>query len=215
MVMELLAGVDLAQLLKEHGTLSPPEAVDCVLQVCEALAEAHAIGIVHRDIKPENLLLAPDGTLRITDFGLALALRGEGRFGGATSQSGTPQFASPEQLLGERVDQRSDFYSLAAVAYFVLLGETPFPGGTPEQILARQTSDRIPSLRAKRPDVPEELENVLRRALRNEVEARYPSAAEFRQALQRAMGRKVRERSGEWARAAARWWRGGRPPASS
>jgi len=178
-------------------------------QALLALAHAHGAGLVHRDIKPENLLLAPDGTLRITDFGLALALRGEGKFGGATSQSGTPQFASPEQLLGERVDQRSDFYSLAAVAYFILMGETPFPGGTPEQILARQTADRFPDLRAKRPDVPEALEQVLQRALRNEVEARYPSAAEFLQALQRAMGRKVRERSGEWARAAARWWRGG------
>ena len=101
------------------------------------------------------------------------------------------------------MDQRSDFYSLAAVAYFVLLGETPFPGGTPEQVLARQTADRFPALHAARPDVPPALESVLQRALRNEVEARYPSAAEFLQALQRAMGRKVRERSGEWARAAA------------
>ena len=86
-----------------------------------ALAHAHGLGLVHRDIKPENLLFEPDGSLRITDFGLALALRGR-KFGGATSQSGTPQFASPEQLLGERVDGRSDLYSLAAVAYFALLG---------------------------------------------------------------------------------------------
>ena len=86
---------------------------------------------------------------------------------------------------------------------------------TPEQILARQTADRFPDLRAKRPDVPEALEQVLQRALRNEVEARYPSAVEFLQALKRAMGRKVRERSGEWARAAARWWRGGGSGGSS
>ncbi len=207
--MEYVRGPNLAQLVDREG----PFPLDLVLQMLHqallALAHAHGAGLVHRDIKPENLLLAPDGTLRITDFGLALALRGEGKFGGATSQSGTPQFASPEQLLGERVDQRSDFYSLAAVAYFVLMGETPFPGGTLEQILARQTADRFPDLRAKRPDVPEALEQVLQRAMRNEVAARYPSAAEFLQALQRAMGRKVRERSGEWARAAARWWRGG------
>ena len=74
------------------------------------------------------MLTDPDGELRITDFGLALALRGQGRFGGATSQSGTPMFASPEQLLGERVDQRSDLYSLAAVACFALLGHPPFTG---------------------------------------------------------------------------------------
>jgi len=213
--MEYVKGPNLAQLVEDDGPLPLDMVLEMLHQALNALAHAHAAGLVHRDIKPENLLLAPDGTVRITDFGLALALRGEGRFGGATSQSGTPQFASPEQLLGERVDQRSDFYSLAAVAYFVLLGETPFPGGTPEQIIARQTADRLPDLRAKRPDVPEALESVLRRALRNEVEARYPSAAEFKQALQRAMGRQRKERSGEWARAAARWWRGGRPPGSS
>ncbi len=82
------------------------------------------------------MLIEPDGRLRITDFGLALALRGE-RFGGATSRSGTPQFAAPEQLLGERVDQRADLYSLGAVAYFALLGRPPFEGNTPEAILAR------------------------------------------------------------------------------
>ena len=213
--MEYVKGPNLAQLVEREGPLPLDLVLQMLHQALLALAHAHGAGLVHRDIKPENLLLAPDGTLRITDFGLALALRGEGRFGGATSQSGTPQFASPEQLLGERVDQRSDFYSLAAVAYFILLGETPFPGGTPEQILARQTADRFPALHARRSDVPPALESVLQRALRNEVEARYPSAAEFLQALQRAMGRKVRERSGEWARAAARWWRGSGPPDST
>jgi serine/threonine-protein kinase len=213
--MEYVKGPNLAQLVEREGQLPLDLVLQLLFQALDALAHAHAAGLVHRDIKPENLLLAPDGTLRITDFGLALALRGEGRFGGATSQSGTPQFASPEQLLGERVDQRSDFYSLAAVAYFVLLGETPFPGGTPEQILARQTADRFPALHARRPEVPAALESVLQRALRNEVEARYPSAAEFLQALQRAMGKKVRERSGEWARAATRWWRGSDPSRSS
>ena len=206
--MEYVRGPNLAQLVDREGPLPFDLVLQMMQQALNALAHAHGAGLVHRDIKPENLLLAPDGTLRITDFGLALALRGEGRFGGATSQSGTPQFASPEQLLGERVDQRSDFYSLAAVAYFILLGETPFPGGTPEQILARQTADRFPQLHARRPEVPAALEAVLQRALRNEVEARYPSAAEFLQAIQRAVGRKVKERSGEWARAAARWWRG-------
>lgn len=207
--MEYVEGPNLAQLVEREGPLPLDMTLQMLHQALLALAHAHAASLVHRDIKPENLLVAPDGTLRITDFGLALALRGEGKFGGATSQSGTPQFASPEQLLGERVDQRSDFYSLAAVAYFVLLGETPFPGGTPEQVLARQTADRVPALHARRPDVPPALESVLQRALRNEVEARYPSAAEFLQALQRAMGRKVRERSGEWARSVARWWGGG------
>src|SRR5207253_2559724 len=107
---------------------------------------ARARGLVHRDLKPENMLIEPDGRLRITDFGLALALRGDARFGGATSRSGTPQFAAPEQLLGERVDQRADIYSLAATAYFALLGRPPFEGPTPEAIVARQTTEDPPSL---------------------------------------------------------------------
>src|SRR5205823_6559071 len=100
-----------------------------------------------------------------TDFGLALALRGDGRFGGATSRSGTPQFAAPEQLLGERVDQRADLYSLAAASYFALLGRPPFEGRTPEAILARQTTDDVPALNDARHDVRRELEEVLRRAV--------------------------------------------------
>src|SRR5437899_10924788 len=99
------------------------------------------------------MLIEPDGRLRITDFGLALALRGE-RFGGASSRSGTPQFAAPEQLLGERVDQRADLYSLAAVGYYALLGRTPFQGITPEVVLATQSVEVLPSLQGGRVDVP-------------------------------------------------------------
>ena len=127
-------------------------------------------------------------SLRITDFGLALALRGDGRFGGATSRSGTPQFAAPEQLLGEKVDQRADLYSLGAVAYFALLGRPPFEGVTPEAILALQTTDRLPPLRASRADVPRELEEVLRKAVTGDPTGRYPSAQAFRDAVRRSRG---------------------------
>jgi len=144
---------------------------------------------VHRDIKPENLLFEKTGYLRITDFGLAIALRGQGKFGGATSQSGTPRFASPEQLLGERVDGRSDLYSLAATAYFAFLGRPPFEGTTPVQVLAQQTTNQPPSLVEARPDVGTEVEAVLRRSLRAEVSARYPTAGEFLAALNRAVKR--------------------------
>src|SRR3989454_1572633 len=108
--MELVPGTNLAQLVHKQGPLSVDQTVRVVDQGLSALEHAHALGLVHRDLKPENMLLAPDGRLRITDFGLALALRGDARFGGATSRSGTPQFAAPEQLLGERVDQRADLY---------------------------------------------------------------------------------------------------------
>jgi serine/threonine protein kinase len=202
--MELIEGPSLAQLVEREGPMPLDRVLRMLREALSALAHAHGSGLVHRDIKPENMLLEPDGSLRITDFGLALALRGAGRFGGATSQSGTPQFASPEQLLGERVDQRSDLYSLAAVASYALLGTVPFPGITPEQVLARQTTNQFPVTVGVREDVPEEFWEVLERAMRAEVDARYPSAAEFLQAVNRAAGT-PRRPGGDLARVAARW----------
>jgi serine/threonine-protein kinase len=207
--MELIEGPSLAQLVERNGPLPIARVLRLLREALSALAHAHGLGLVHRDLKPENMLIERDGALRITDFGLAIALRGMGKFGGATSQSGTPQYASPEQLLGERVDQRSDLYSLAAVACFALLGVTPFPGHTPEQVLARQTTRQLPALHETRSDVSEELERVLVRALDPEVDQRYPSAAEFLQALNRATASAAPARP-DWARAAARWL--GLPP---
>jgi serine/threonine protein kinase len=214
--MEFINGPSVAQLVERGGPLSLDQILRLLREALSALAHAHGSGLVHRDIKPENMLIAPDGSVQITDFGLALALRG--KFGGATSQSGTPQFASPEQLLGEQVDQRSDLYSLAAVAYFALLGTPPFPGLTTEQVLAKQTTNQLPTSIGHRDDVPEALENVLDRALSSDAEARFPSAAEFLQALNRAVGDVEssdrgpeggpREPVADWARAAARWLRG-------
>jgi serine/threonine-protein kinase len=203
--MELIDGPSLAQLVEREGPLPLDKVLRLLREALSALAHAHGSGLVHRDIKPENMLIDGEGKLRITDFGLALALRGQGRFGGATSQSGTPQFASPEQLLGERVDQRSDLYSLSAVAFFAFLGEPPFTGNTPEQVLAKQTTNRFPPLADRRIDLPVELPRALERALQAEVELRYPSAVEMLQGINRAVG--LRRRSGEWARQAMRWWR--------
>jgi serine/threonine protein kinase len=200
--MELINGPSLAQLVERDGPLPLEQVLRLLREALSALAHAHGSGLVHRDIKPENILIDPSGSVQITDFGLALALRG--KYGGATSQSGTPQFASPEQLLGERVDQRSDLYSLAAVAYYALLGTPPFPGATTEQVLARQTTNQFPAPRERREDVSEALERVLDRALGADVESRFPSAAEFLQALNRASEPGHRD----WARAAARWLKG-------
>ncbi len=202
--MEFIQGPSLAQLVERQGPLPLDRVFRLLREALSALAHAHGSGLVHRDIKPENMLLEPGGSLRITDFGLALALRG-GKFGGATSQSGTPQFASPEQLLGERVDQRSDLYSLAAVAFYALLGSVPFPGATPEQVLAKQTTNQFPVTEGRREDVSPELWAVLERALHAEVAERFPSAAEFLQALNRAAG--GQRQGGELARVAARWLR--------
>jgi serine/threonine protein kinase len=204
--MELINGPSLAQLVERDGPLPLDGVLRLLREALSALAHAHGSGLVHRDIKPENMLIDATGSLQITDFGLALALRG--KYGGATSQSGTPQFASPEQLLGERVDQRSDLYSLAAVAYYALLGTAPFPGMTVEQVLAKQTTNQFPTSRGRRDDVSEALEQVLDRALSADVEQRYSSAAEFLQAVNHATGTAAREPVADWARAAARWFRG-------
>ena len=204
--MELINGPSLAQLVEREGPLPMDRVLRLLREALSALAHAHGTGLVHRDIKPENILIDPSGSVQITDFGLALALRG--KYGGATSQSGTPQFASPEQLLGERVDQRSDLYSLAAVAYYALLGTPPFPGATTEQVLARQTTNQFPLPREQRDDVSEAFERVLDRALSADVESRFPSAAEFLQAVNRAAEPGHREPVADWARAAARWLRG-------
>jgi serine/threonine-protein kinase len=186
--MEFVPGANLAQIIKRDGTFSLEQTERLLSEGLSALEHAHGLGLIHRDLKPENMLIEPDGRLRITDFGLALALRGGARFGGATSRSGTPQFAAPEQLLGERVDQRADLYSMSAVAYFSLLGRPPFTGKTPEQILARQTVDDIPALSAARRDVPRELEEVLKRALRSDPNERFHSADAFRAAVKGALG---------------------------
>jgi serine/threonine-protein kinase len=196
--MEFVDGPNLAQLVESEGPLPFPKMLRVMREGLGALSHAHGTGLVHRDIKPENLLFERNGSLRITDFGLAIAVRGQGIFGGATSQSGTPRFASPEQLLGERVDGRSDLYSMAAVGYFALLGRPPFEGVTPVQVLAKQTTNDAPELRPERPDVGPEVEKVLRRALRADVNARYPTAGEFLAALNRAVKRDANPDQPAW-----------------
>ena len=186
--MEYVPGSNIAQVVQRHGNFTLEQTERLLNEALSALEHAHSMGLIHRDLKPENMLIEPDGRLRITDFGLALALRGGARFGGATSRSGTPQFAAPEQLLGERVDQRADLYSLSAVSYFVLLGRPPFSGKTPEQILAKQTTDDVPPLSAERRDVPRELEEVLRRALRSDPAERFHSAGAFHAAVKGVFG---------------------------
>lgn len=198
--MELVPGTSLAQLVLRQGPLSVDQTLRILDQGLSALEHAHALGLVHRDLKPENMLIEPDGRLRITDFGLALALRGDARFGGATSRSGTPQFAAPEQLLGERVDQRTDLYSLAAVTYFALLARPPFEGPTPEAILARQTTNDLPRLQTFRSDVGRDLEQVLQRALASEPAARFPTATAFRDAVRRSRGLLYRLRALLWGK---------------
>ncbi|MGD0483500.1 MAG: serine/threonine-protein kinase [Gemmatimonadales bacterium] len=190
--MELVKGPNLAQVVEKEGRLPVERTTRILNGALAALEHAHAVRLVHRDIKPENLLVGPEGRVRVTDFGLALALPRGRLFGGATSRSGTPQFAAPEQLLGGQVDFRTDVYSLGAVGYFLLLGRPPFDGRTIDAIVRGHVAGDLPALHAVRDDVSPALEEVLRKAAAFQPGDRFPTATAFHKALNKA-GRKSGE----------------------
>jgi len=184
--MELIRGENVAQLVEKRGRLSVPLTIDIIDDTLSALEYAHSKRVVHRDIKPENLLVDPEGRVHVTDFGLALALPRGRLFGGATSRSGTPQFAAPEQLSGGQVDQRTDLFSLAAVGLFLLLGRAPFPERSPENLWRGDAGFTMPELTAERDDVPPSLADVLVRACAFDPGDRYPTGAALREAIDAA-----------------------------
>jgi serine/threonine-protein kinase len=188
-IMEYVPGKSLAQIVQNTGPLPLDRVVRLMLEALDALTHAHAQGLVHRDLKPENMLIdGVDGEVRIADFGLALAFQGPDRFGGASASraAGTPEFAAPEQLLGEPVDARTDLYSLTAVGYFALTGSPPFPGGSVESILARQTMGSLPDISERRDDVPDRMLAVLKKGASPAPADRFASAHEYAEALKRA-----------------------------
>jgi eukaryotic-like serine/threonine-protein kinase len=185
MVMELLAGVDLAQLLKERGRLSPAESVDCVLQVCEALAEAHAAGIVHRDIKPSNLFITrrPDGSplVKVLDFGIS-KVGFEEQVTNLTMDGivGTPSYMSPEQLRGSHdVDARTDIWSLGIVLFRLLSGARPFKAETISALAIQAATEPTPPLMPSYPG----LDAIVYRCLEKDAANRFQSVAELAFAL--------------------------------
>lgn len=183
--MAYVPGVSVAHLIRTKGPVPVAAAARLLRESLQALEHAHAHSVVHRDLKPENMLIEePSGSVRITDFGLAIAVRGTSQYGGASSHSGTPEFAAPEQLLGERVDHRADLYALGCVGFFVLSGQSPFGGGAPEVIIARQTLGQLPDLEAVRDDVPRDLIDVLTRAAARRPEDRFSTAKAFREELE-------------------------------
>jgi serine/threonine-protein kinase len=196
--MAYIAGTNLAQWVRDHGPLKLEQAFTLLAQALSALDHAHGQGLIHRDIKPENILIEdePVWTVQLADFGLALAFMGHSDERRA-SQSGTPEYAAPEQLLGERVDRRADLYSLSLVTMFGLTGRSPFEGASLAGILARQAAGELLDIRAARPDTPEPLVRVLRRGAARDPADRYASAQEYLEALERAL-RQWRERPWRW-----------------
>ena len=181
-VMECVEGSTLADELKERGRLDPDEVVDLALQICGGLEHAHAAGVVHRDIKPQNLLLRPDGTVKIADFGIARAAEST-RLTQMGSVLGTAAYLSPEQALGEEVTTAADLYSLGCVLYELLTGRTPYVFSTLPELVVKHREEAIPPVRELRPDVPERLEAAIMHALARSPDYRPESAAALAEEL--------------------------------
>ncbi|WP_438022623.1 serine/threonine-protein kinase [Sorangium sp. So ce233] len=189
MVMDHLEGKDLAAVLAESGPLAVPVAIELVLQVCEALAEAHAQGIVHRDVKPSNLFLTRNANgspcVKVLDFGISKMTHAEDhaltRVGGVL---GSPLYMSPEQLRSASdVDGRADIYSLGVVLFQLLTGRTPFIALELAQLVYLVTQGEPQRPRALRPDIPEPLEQVILVALARDRDHRFPTIADLALAL--------------------------------
>jgi hypothetical protein len=167
------------------GSLLPVDQVIGIVYKCaKALHYAHSRGVVHRDIKPSNILLTQDGDVRIVDFGIALVSDSDvSRLEGV---AGSPAYMSPEQVQGHDLDPRSDLYSLGAVMYEMLCGHRPFRAGALGKLLRQVVQATPEPLRAVRPEIPQELEAIVSRALEKEPGSRYRSGAEFAAELTRA-----------------------------
>jgi serine/threonine-protein kinase len=207
-VMEYLPGLSLEELVERHGPIPPRRAVYLLRQVCQALREPHAVGLIHRDIKPSNIIAARrggrDDVVKLLDFGLVRPAAAPTADLSAEGQIlGTPLFMSPEQAAGDReLDQRSDLYSLGAVAYHLLTGRPPFHGVDGLAVLVAHARDPVvpPSLILT--GIPEDLEHVVLRCLAKDAADRFADAESLEQTLRECAC------SGDWDQdRAARWWR--------
>jgi eukaryotic-like serine/threonine-protein kinase len=189
LVMEYVEGESLTQLLAREGSLPPHRALDIARQVSEALVAAHELGIVHRDLKPDNIIITQSKSGReiakVVDFGIAKALA-EGPNDALTRTGlviGTPEYMSPEQLLGDPVDARSDIYSLGCILYQMLTGRRTFEEPTREQMIKRRLTEKSPHARELVPELPKTLDMIVARMLARTPQDRYGTAIELRDLL--------------------------------
>jgi len=185
--MEYLDGRDLRAVLREKGKLSPEEGAKIVLQICRALEAAHGEGVIHRDLKPQNIMLDANGRAYVMDFGIARSayLPGMTQTGALV---GTPEYMSPEQAKGEKLDERSDLFSLGAILYELLNGVSPYHSDTPLATLWRRIQEKAKPLSEIDPTIPKPLSDIVAKALEIEPQDRFASAAEFAQALESWLG---------------------------
>lgn len=182
-VMELMPGTTLQDMIEQQGPMKADQAVPRILDVIDGLNEAHRLGVIHRDVKPSNCFVDAQGRTKIGDFGLSKSLSGTSNLTRTGAFLGTPLYASPEQIKGEAIDERTDVYSVAATLYYLLAGRPPFQGADAAATLARIVSEPLEPLRTIQPDAPPELERILLRGMERDRARRYRDLAEFRSAI--------------------------------
>ncbi len=189
MVMELIDGQTLKDRLTAMGDerIPIPEVLRIMRGSVEALAYAHARGMIHRDVKPANLMLDSDGRVVLTDFGIAKIVTGI-QFTASGGMVGTPAYMAPEQGLGDAGDERSDLYSLGVILFQLITGKLPYDADTPLAVILKHLNEPIPSVRALEPYVPTDVETIIVKAMDKDPDLRYQSADEMLAAVNAAAG---------------------------
>jgi serine/threonine-protein kinase len=194
MAMEFLEGEDLTQFIAKSHLLPIREVFEIVKKIAEALEFAHKAGVIHRDIKPANIMLLKGGGIKVTDFGIAKAISSSRTKTGVIL--GTPNYMSPEQIMGQKIDARSDIFSLGVLFFQLLTGETPFKGDNLSSLLYQITQGKHPSLRERNPKIPGICERIIDKALAKNPQKRFKSAGEMAYVIQSLLAKidELRER---------------------
>ena len=177
-VMEYIEGKTLKQLLQKRGALTLNEVIDIMTQLTDGLAHAHEAYIIHRDIKPQNIMIEDNGLVKITDFGIAMALNST-QLTQTNSVMGSVHYLPPEQANGKGSTVKSDIYSLGILMYELLTGSVPFEGESAVSIALKHFQNDIPSVRQRHPEIPQPLENVVLKATAKEITDRYKTVNEM------------------------------------
>jgi eukaryotic-like serine/threonine-protein kinase len=188
MVMEFVRGETLDDLIRRTGAMPVDKAIGLLCQAIEGIDHAHRMGIIHRDVKPANMMMTETGTLKVMDFGIARVL-GTSRMTKQGNIVGTIEYMSPEQVRGQETDARSDIYSLGILLYEMLTGRVPFSSDSEFDLMKMQIDDAPQPPRVFAAQIPQAVEQAIMRALAKRPEARFQSAADFRNALLGAGGR--------------------------
>ena len=185
-VMEFVDGKTLKQLLKKRGTLTLSEAIDIMSQLTDGMAHAHDSYIIHRDLKPQNIMIKDDGQIKITDFGIAMALNST-QLTQTNSVMGSVHYLPPEQASGKGCTIKSDIYSMGIIFYELLSGSLPFRGDNAVEIALKHMREPLPSLREENPSIPQSIENIIRKATAKNPKNRYESARSMHEDLLTAL----------------------------